>query len=638
MDDKFLEGDLLPNFNRPQRLWALIAFIFALLLQFNNCSPIQSQLAETGSQLSSVATNSYILQCIDSSDGSAMSAQLQSSVQKLANGQSGKINSLDWQQDEDLIVTLDHNCLVANNYNDRILNYITTDLDKTVSSAAYVIKKESVTHLQKFIDDALSSECLLSANKNYEVKVSASNDPFISNQIHLDSSLNYIYSISALPNTIDNIMSYVEAGTAPASQRKIKVAIIDTGVDTTNPDLVNMLARNPDGSIKGYNLTSDPSKGFLQDSGFHGTHVAGLIAAQYNNSFGVSGVYGRQVELYVFRVSNNGDTMTIASIANAIKKAVEVEKVDLINLSLSTQQDFTELRQAIEAAMAAGVTVVAAAGNGDENGAGQVLETGIKSYPAMYSLSSNAMITVGSLDLKTKTISKFSNRSSKYVDILAPGSNGDVYTPQDNREGIFSTIPMRYNSGKGIGAIISANGEFEPISGTSMSAPLVTGSLAAVLSMARSRGVMLTNTQLKAWLKGNGSPKNTNFNSFSAGGSYLNLQTLYNHASSQINALSKSPPTPPTTTGGLKITVQPTNMQAVSGESVTLGVLATSNRPITYQWYKNDTLITGATSAQYTISNLKNEDGASYYVLLQDGEQTIFSRAVDLKIAAAYCQ
>lgn len=592
---------------------------------------------------STVATGSYVLQCLSSSDGIRVSNALSQSLNPAAST-SNKINSLDWNQDVDLVVVVDNQCLSEHGDDDVILRYIDpSELNKTLSKSVYVIKKESIQHLQSFIHDALSSECLVSANKNYEIKVSAA-DPYISRQAHLGPSSSNPVAISVLPATLDTILTYVDGGTNTAG-KKVKVAVIDTGIDTTNPDLSPIIARKTDGSYKGYNTTTSSSLGYLQDSGYHGTHVAGLIAAQYNNGYGVTGVYGKNVELYPFRVSNDGDTMTIAAIVTAIQIAVQTEKVDIINMSFSTTSDYTELRQAINDAMSAGVTIVVAAGNGDSSGVGQVLGSGISGYPAMYSTANNGLITVGSLDLKSRTISKFSNRSTQYVDILAPGSNGDIYTSStnDNREGIFSTIPLSYNNSTGVGSIVEmGNGQFETINGTSMAAPLVTGALAAVISMAKSHNYAVSNTQLKTWLRGSGSPKSSSFSNYSVAGSYLNLLTLYNYAIGQFAYMTPTTPSPTPTpdtsgSGNLTITSQPLNTQVVLDEQVTLRVGTSSNLAMTYQWYKDGVAIAGADKAAYTINRASVSDAGSYRVHVQSGTQSLYSQSVNVMVGLAYC-
>lgn len=636
------------SFNK--RILASFAFVVFLLFQFNNCSPIHSQMAGVPSIANSSTADtsgSYVLQCLSSSDGIRVSTALSQSLNP-SGSTSNKISSLDWNQDVDLIVVIDNQCLTEHGDSDPILRYIEpAELNKRLTKSVYVIKKESVQHLQSFLQDALSSECLISANKNYEVKVSASTDTYISRQTHLVASSVNPLGISALPATIDTILAYVDGGPNTAG-KKVKVAVIDTGIDTTNPDLSPVIARNTDGSFKGYNTTTSSSLGYLQDSGYHGTHVSGLIAAQYNNNYGVTGVYGRNVELFPFRVSNNGDTMTISAIVNAIQIAVQTEHVDIINMSFSTTTDYTELRQAINDALAAGVTIVVAAGNGDSNGVGQTLGSGITGYPAMYSSANNGLITVGSVDLKSRTISKFSNKSTQYVDILAPGSDGDIYTSTtDNRDGIFSTIPLSYNGSTGVGSIVKiSDTETDTINGTSMAAPLVTGSLAAVISMAKSHNYAVTNTQLKTWLRGSGSPKSSSFTNYSVAGSYLNLLTLYNYAIGQfaymtpVTTPSPNPTPSPNTTasGNLTITTQPLNRQVVIDEQVTLSVGTSSSLATTYQWYKDGAAIAGATGGSYKISKASASDAGSYRVLIQSGTQSLYSQSVNMMVGLAYCQ
>lgn len=78
----------------------------------------------------------------------------------------GKLSTIDWNQDEDLVATLDNECLAKENYTDTMLKYvdiknIQTELPFTVA----VIKKESVSNLQAFIKQALASECLVATEK-----------------------------------------------------------------------------------------------------------------------------------------------------------------------------------------------------------------------------------------------------------------------------------------------------------------------------------------------------------------------------------------------------------------------------------------------------------------------------------------
>ena len=673
------------------RIVPVLAFTlsaFMLLFQFNNCGgKINSQMLDSSSVSgqstggTSDTSNPYVLQCIQSSDGSKVANTLKTSVLQRTGG-NNKINSLDWDQSIDLVITLDNECVYRTNFSEAIMAYVDTNkISRDFKTSAYVVKKEDVKNLDLFIKNALDSECLISTGKNYQLKISGSNpDPYFNYQTHLLMANQNPVAISANATVMDAIQAYENDPAAGTHDKVAKVAVIDTGFDNANPDLAPILARSAiDNSPLGANTIDGDGVTFLTDSGWHGTHVTGLIAAQYNNGIGVSGVAGRNVALYPLKASNDGSNFTVASVYNALQKAIAF-KVDIINMSLSTANDINEFRTGINAALAAGITVVVAAGNGDSSGIGRVLGSNtaaseILAYPAMYSTSSNAVITVGSVDLATTTISGFSNRSPTYVDVLAPGSNANATS--DLLKGIVSTLPMSINlgwsqfssdqanllpsTGTGVGSLVlnkdpttgALTGTAEVVQGTSMATPIVTGALANIISMAKSRGKILSNTQLKAWLKGSGSPKSAAFTNYSISGSYLNLQQLSNYAIANIPSLpgdgsggttptpsptpapTPTPTTPPATI--LEIVTQPISKQAVIGESVQLTVEATAVSNLTYQWYKNNVAITGATSKTLSLSNIQKTDAGAYKVSLMTIGKTLISNTAEVKVALSYC-
>jgi hypothetical protein len=644
-----------------------------LLFQFNNCGEkISSQLDESASLAgpNTSSTNPYVLQCIQSSDGSPVSQSLKNSVTIPSGSGSGKINSLDWDQSMDLVLTFNSECLNETHFSEEILNYVDkSELSTEFSQAVAVVRKENVLNLGQFIKTALASECLTAAEKNFKFKIK-STDPYYSYQTHLQSSSANPLAISATDSVINSIQSYVNDPAYASNPKTVRVAVIDTGIDSTNPDLGPIIAKDSSNNFLGENTSGiGATTDFLSDSGWHGTHVSGLIAAKANNGYGVTGVAGQNVAIYPIKASGDGENFELSSLVKAVQRATAFQ-VDLINMSLGTTSDYTQLRTAINSALAANITVVVAAGNGDDSGNGQTLSSSTPLYPAMYSTSSNGVITVGSLDLATSTISSFSNRSSTYVDILAPGANTTSYS---YTRGIVSTIPLKYNigstaspnfpaksstEGPGVGNLIDLkNGSAEIIQGTSMAAPIVTGALADIIAMARSHGKTIPNSQLKSWLRGGGSPKSSAFTNYSVNGNFLNLDILASYAKTQINALtgtspsptptpSPSPapapapsptPMPPPPPASLVITQQPLPLQAVIGETVKFSVSATSSQSISYQWYKNNTAISGATSKDLTLTNLKATQGGSYKVYVTSAGSTLVSNSVNLTVAFGYC-
>ena len=218
--------------------------------------------------------------------------------------------------------------------------------------------------------------------------------------------------------------------------QNIKVAVLDTGIDFQHPELQDAIVEAADftGSRSG------PS-----DSGGHGTHVAGIIAARRNNA-GIIGV-APECDLLVAKVLGDNGSGTGDGIASAIYWAVD-KGADIISMSLGSPFALDEVHRAIQYAINQNRFVICAAGN-------EGPDLGTVSYPAAYVET----IAVGSIDRQRK-ISGFSSRGRE-VDIVAPGDH------------ILSTYPP---SG------------FAELSGTSMATPFVAGIVALVLSKHRTFG------------------------------------------------------------------------------------------------------------------------------------------------------
>lgn len=605
----------------------------AILFQFNNCGRLSSQ--QMNSENSSFATansaqdlantpvssaNPNFLKCITSSDAQKISTSLVSAVSSSKYVKS-KVTQIDWNQDVDLTVLLDNNCLGRNSYNDSILRYIPpTDLHPERQLTSYTIKKEDVPDLKAFIQAAQDSECLLSAEKNLTARISSDvSDPYF-------SALKQLTSIGATETTINTVLNFNSG-----SLYKVKVAVIDTGVDYTNPDLSGQMARDGNGNIIGYNSTGSSTA--FNDSGFHGTHVAGLIGAGYHNGIAGSGVYGRNIAIYPVRGTNDGENFKLADLANAIIWAAD-QGVDVINLSLGTPSESLSVKNALSYALSKNVVVVVAAGND-----GTQLSTANPVYPALYSTQFQGLIAVGSIDISSNKLSSFSNYSSTYVDILAPGSNGSA--------GIYSTVPLTNFAATGAGfssQVKYDDGTTGPIQGTSMAAPLVSGVLAASISLAKSKSYPLTNSELKSILKNEGSFKISAYASYATQGLYLSfaqMTTAMINKLNQYTAPSPSPspsPSPTPSSSAPVIFIQPISKQAVVGESVSLSVSASSTSSMSYQWYHNGALINGATSTNLVLSDLAESSTGQYYAIISSNGSQVQSDAATVKVALKYCQ
>jgi subtilisin family serine protease/putative cell wall-binding protein len=153
-----------------------------------------------------------------------------------------------------------------------------------------------------------------------------------------------------------NITNVPKAWASGAAGQGITIAIIDTGVDLNHPDLKNKL-------VPGYNAILDSTAiRTVQDDNGHGTHVAGIAAAELNDS-GIVGV-AYQAKIMPVKVMDKIGEGADDIIAEGIVWAVN-HGANIINLSMGSGSETAILRSAVEYAVENGVLVVAAAGNFD---------------------------------------------------------------------------------------------------------------------------------------------------------------------------------------------------------------------------------------------------------------------------------
>ncbi len=150
------------------------------------------------------------------------------------------------------------------------------------------------------------------------------------------------------------------------------VAVIDSGVDLAHPDLVDALVRDDAGEVVGRDFVDDDE--VPQDAFGHGTMVAGIVAARAGNGLGIAGVAGPGARILPVRVLDEDGHASARRVAEGVDWAVAAGAT-VVNLSLETAgvtalRDDPALDTAIGDALAAGLVVVVAAGNGDETVAG----------------------------------------------------------------------------------------------------------------------------------------------------------------------------------------------------------------------------------------------------------------------------
>jgi subtilisin family serine protease len=231
-------------------------------------------------------------------------------------------------------------------------------------------------------------------------------------------------AVNGINGTTNDDIGFLRAwGFAPVATNEIVVGVIDTGLDVTHPDLVSNLWTNP-GGIPGDNYVGDVhgydfalGTGDLTDSGFHGTHVAGTIAATGNNGIGVIGV-DFQAHLMGLKASDNGSNLASSAIIEAIQYATLMKgggvNIVALNASYGGGSYSSTERSAMAAAGDAGIVFCVAAGNNATN------NNKVKVYPASYRLTN--MIVVAASD-QNDTLASFSNYGATTVDLAAPGVN-----------------------------------------------------------------------------------------------------------------------------------------------------------------------------------------------------------------------
>lgn len=321
----------------------------------------------------------------------------------------------------------------------------------TSETGEYIVKlregsAKQTTKLRSMTKGAVYTE---QTDQHMLIRLDGRTDAEVLNSLAADPQVEYIepnmrmYATSTIDDTyyseqwgLGQIQA-PEAWEEVTGDAQVTVAVIDTGVDYSHPDLKGRVNTAND-----YDYVNK-DKDAKDDEG-HGTHVAGIIAAQLNAQ-GIAGVAGNSsvkiLPLKVLDAEGEGDLYDVAS---AIMDAADLG-ADVINLSLGAELGDNQkkapqtLVDAITYAMKKGALVVAAAGNESSNAD--------RFVPA----SIAGVVTVSAID-SDRTLADFSNYGSS-VDIAAPGVD------------IISTYP---------------GGRYVHASGTSQATPFVSG-VAALL-------------------------------------------------------------------------------------------------------------------------------------------------------------
>ena len=291
---------------------------------------------------------------------------------------------------------------------------------------------------------------------------------------------NFIRRASALPDDEFlgqqwhyNLINLPQAWDITRGSSDVIVAVADTGVRLNHPDLVGKFdAMDPDGfdfvssaqrALDGNGIdgnADDPGDGGLSGgSSFHGTHVAGTIAAATNNGIGVAGA-GWDTRIMPLRVLGEGGAGSSFDIISAVLYAARLanstgalppRRADILNLSLGGDASSQSEQNAYTQAINAGLIVIAAAGNSGDSRL---------SFPASY----DGVVSVAAVGRQKQRApySQFNNR----VDVAAPGGDQS----RAGADGVFSTLSSDSTS------VVRDGLGFQQ--GTSMAAPHIAGVVA----------------------------------------------------------------------------------------------------------------------------------------------------------------
>ena len=297
-----------------------------------------------------------------------------------------------------------------------------------------------------------------------------------------------------------------------------KVAIIDTGIDRAHIDLLNK-TQNCASAVA---LIGVVTNGTCSDDNLHGTHVAGTVAAHTGNGVGVAGT-APDAQFAICKALNAAGAGTAADVAACIDWSTKTG-AKVISMSLGSESGSSAEERAVKNASAAGVLVIAAAGNGYDSA---------PNYPAYYP----EVMSVASFN-QAGVISDFSTCNSD-VEIAAPG------------EDVWSTFPEN---------------TYGVISGTSMATPHVAGAAALVMS---ELGLDASQTRSKL--------KSTGVSGLSTGGrkECASYPALNLAAAVGAGGGTTTPP-PSTDPGAIAGTVSAFKGSGISGATVNCGTAGTT--------------------------------------------------------------
>jgi thermitase len=464
---------------------------------------------------------------------------------------------------DELVVGLESNAPAA--LASEVMRWVSLTREPVSPLGASVLRLERAADAESIRELLLTLPGVRYVERNY--LVFACNDPMLSQQWGLTR------------------IQASQAWAIAAPQRTVYIAIIDTGVDANHPDLSQRMRRNSNGTVYGYNAQLNNAN--TNDFHGHGTHCAGIAAAQTANGVGIAGVAGTApVQMMPVKVLNDQGFGTMSDVARGITWAAD-NGAHVLSLSLGGNAGTQQLADAVNYAWNRGCLVVAAAGNNGSNA---------PFYPAFYE---NALAVAASdPDDRLTNFSQY----GAWVDIAAPGSN------------ILSTLPSN---------------AYEAWSGTSMACPHVAGAAALIWSCAPN----LTNQQLRLALENNADPVQPYwFGGIGDGKGRLNLHRALQAALQMENTPTVSQltlsPTSVTAGGAARGTVVLSRPAGAGGAVVELR----SSNPSLAWCAAQITIPQGQTTGAFDIGTAANGAGSATITAASGGA----SRTATLQVVSPF--
>ncbi|MBR5278693.1 MAG: S8 family serine peptidase, partial [Clostridia bacterium] len=291
----------------------------------------------------------------------------------------------------------------------------------------YIVKFRADASVAKIADLLKETDyCIIGNSQEKLFAVSNVNADFFNAQgdiieyYEADTQRNVLATVNDTePTPYYEAMGVNTAWDKTTGSKDVVVAILDTGINRTHQDLLNA------NILDGYDAVTRTVGVFADEVG-HGTAVAGIIAAEANNNFGIAGVaYG--VTIMPVKVSYSGTAIYSSDLVRGIRYAAD-NGAKIINMSLGGYSASIAEQEAVNYAISKGCILISAAGNG---GNGEHADA--KSYPASY----EGVVSVASCDGFGER-SLFSQYNNK-VDIAAIGENIVIPAVDENGISVYRT-------------------------------------------------------------------------------------------------------------------------------------------------------------------------------------------------------